>query len=180
MKQRCCILGCENSSEGRGLCHKHLSYFRRHGKLDQFPKRQNILDWLKERRDCPDGDQCLIWPFARYNKGYGNVTFLDAAGVKHSTGAHRMMCRLAHGEPPTPKHEVAHSCGNGFGGCVNPHHLRWDTWTGNYADKIKHGTDQYGERNPRSKLTRAIARDIRRSRESVTVLAQRYGVSNTI
>jgi hypothetical protein len=76
----------------------------------------------------------LIWPFARYNNGYGNVTFYDALG-KHSTGAHRIMCKLVHGEPPTPKHEAAHSCGNGTGGCINPHHLRSDTRGGNNADK---------------------------------------------
>lgn len=50
------------------------------------------------------------------------------------------MCILAHGEPPSPEHVAAHSCGQGHEGCVNPGHLRWATVAENIADTLKHGT----------------------------------------
>jgi hypothetical protein len=49
--------------------------------------------------------------------------------------AHRAMCRLIHGNPPTPKHQAAHSCGNGRRGCVHPGHLRWATDAENRAER---------------------------------------------
>lgn len=50
------------------------------------------------------------------------------------------MCQKAHGDPPSPKHDAAHSCGRGHEGCVNPNHLSWKTKKQNQADRITHGT----------------------------------------
>lgn len=54
--------------------------------------------------------------------------------------AHRYMCTLVHGEPPTPKHTAAHNCGNGHEGCVTPLHLDWKTQAENLEDCRIHGT----------------------------------------
>jgi HNH endonuclease len=46
-------------------------------------------------------------------------------GLVHFVFAHRLMCELAHGKPPTRKHRAAHSCWVPH--CVNPRHLSWKT-----------------------------------------------------
>lgn len=97
--------------------------------------KKTIYDWITEHV-AHEGDECLIWPFSRQPTGYGQV---GIAGRK--TGyAHRVMCELAHGASPTPNHEVAHSCGRGRHGCVNPKHLSWKTPSENQRDRRGHGT----------------------------------------
>lgn len=81
------------------------------------------------------GDDCLIWPFGGTWNGYGHLGY-DGKMWK----AHRLMCTLAHGEPPTPKHVAAHTCNNGQGGCVNPRHLQWKTPRENLLDRRAAGT----------------------------------------
>lgn len=94
------------------------------------------------------GDDCVLWPFACYTNGYGNI---------HHNGkkipASRLMCHVAHGNPPTPRHEAAHSCRNAKFGCITPNHLRWATHAENLADRITHGTANRGERHGLSRLT---------------------------
>lgn len=89
--------------------------------------------WLHDHVSC-DSDCCLIWPFARV-RGYGNVSFEGKLYY-----AHRVMCELANGPPPTPDHQAAHSCGKGDEGCVHPKHLSWKTQSGNQLDRRQHGT----------------------------------------
>jgi len=67
--------------------------------------------------------------------------------------AHRLMCTLAHGEPPTPKHTAAHSCGRGHEGCIHPQHLSWKTQKENLADCTLHGTQGRHRHGPVGKLT---------------------------
>jgi hypothetical protein len=102
------------------------------------PKQTNA-EWLAEQVGYA-GDDCLQWPFGR-SSGYGMVKYEGEI-----TYAHRVMCRLAHGEPPTPKHEAAHSCGKGHEGCINPNHLSWKTHAENQRDRIAHGTIQAGHK----------------------------------
>lgn len=85
------------------------------------------------------GAECLLWPFKRvYPNGYGAYNTRQLA-----TTAHRFVCRLAHGEPPQPKLQAAHSCGNRL--CCNPRHLRWATCRENLADRKAHGTLRAGD-----------------------------------
>jgi hypothetical protein len=93
------------------------------------------LQWIKAHLDYPHDGWCLIWPFARDKHGRG---MLGANGEHY--WAHRLMCEMAHGEPPTPKHTAAHTCGKGHDGCVNPRHLEWKTQAENLADCREHGT----------------------------------------
>jgi hypothetical protein len=79
-------------------------------------------------------DECIIWPFAKNNDGYAVFKY-----------QHKRMyvsvyiCTKVYGPKPTPKHEVAHSCGNGHIGCINKRHIRWATRKENVEDAIQHG-----------------------------------------
>jgi hypothetical protein len=117
-----------------------------------------------------DGDECLPWPFRLTRTGYG---YAVVGGVQKR--ASRWMCALAHGEPPTSRHEAAHSCGNPH--CVNPKHLRWATPKQNSDDKRTHGTTIHGERNGKTKLTADDVRAIRAAPPDLNALMARYGVS---
>lgn len=93
-----------------------------------------VANWLKANVHHK-GDECLIWPFALNWNGYGNLMYEGKM-----TKAHRVMCRLAHGEPPTPKHVAAHSCNRGHLACVHPDHLSWKTPRENLLDRRAAGT----------------------------------------
>lgn len=97
--------------------------------------RSAIVRWLHEHANH-EGDECLIWPFGKNWNGYGQL----GAGDGLTAYAHRTMCVIAHGPPPTPKHMAAHSCNNGHGGCVHPKHLSWKTNRENMADRQAAGT----------------------------------------
>lgn len=125
--------------------------------------------WLLAHADYPHKDCCLIWPFGGNSTGYGLVTFRG----QNQTYAHRAMCILVNGEPPTPNHQAAHSCGRGTDGCVSPHHLSWKTPSENQFDRtdLRH--------RAKRKLTAEQVDDIRacKGRENVNVTAERHNVN---
>lgn len=92
------------------------------------------ITFLREAADYT-GDDCVTWPFSTNGMGYGVFAYL---GENHY--AHRFVCELAHGAPPTDGHQAAHSCGNGHNGCVTPSHLSWKTNSENQLDRREHGT----------------------------------------
>lgn len=131
------------------------------------------LKWLQERIGF-DRDECLLWPFSRDSHGYGQVYF-----ERKVRRASRLMCQLAHGEPPTSQHHAAHKCGKGHTGCVNPKHLEWKTASENQFDRRMHGTHNGGGRW-KSTMTVADILYIRSARGKVTqkTLAEKYGVAD--
>lgn len=76
--------------------------------------------------------------------------------------------------PRPEKQECAH--GNGQRDDNRLVNLRWDTRSGNHADKNAHGTACVGERHGRRKLSLAQVVQIRAAQEPPKVLAQRFGV----
>jgi hypothetical protein len=130
--------------------------------------------WLCDRVDY-DGEECLIWPFSLTRDGYGNLGY---EGKLHY--AHRFMCELVNGPPPTPDHETAHSCGRGHDACVHPKHVSWKTRTENERDKVAHGTT-WGNRTERYKLTEPQVIEIRTlyPGKTVTELAAMFDVTRS-
>lgn len=118
------------------------------------------------------GDMCLIWPYARNSAGYGHFAKDKVAHL-----AHRYLCRVIHGDPPSEDYYAIHSCGGGHLGCCNPNHLRWGTAAQNSKDKIAHRTHLQGESLSHSKLQDDQVRDIRSSPLQNKEVAVKYGVT---
>ena len=101
-----------------------------------------------------DGPECLIWPMARDDKGYGMCGYLGKIYK-----AHHLMCILKYGPKPSPKHVGSHSCGKGHMGCVHPGHVLWQTQSQNQKDRKRHGTGNIGYGRT-GKLTKEQRRQI--------------------
>lgn len=176
-KSICTIPGCGKNHRAHGYCNGHLRRWQKYGDpLAGHTAKGAVKAWVK-RHSAYVSDECLIWPFARNNAGYGIVNL----GNGHNMIASRYMCGVAHGEPPTPFHEAAHSCGRGHTGCVNPNHLRWATKPENSEDMIAHGTSVHGVRNPMAVLSEEDVRSIRSmlGRATQREIAASYGVTQS-
>lgn len=116
-------------------------------------------------------DDCLVWPFSRDPQGYGHLG-LNGKLWK----AYRLMCVLAHGEPPTNQHVASHTCGNGHTGCTNPRHLSWKTNSENQLERTAHGR-RLPEHN-RRKLTpqQKLAVQGLRGTMSIREIASQFGI----
>jgi hypothetical protein len=115
------------------------------------PERRKIADlkaaWI-EAHFAHRGNACLIWPFQRHPNGRAMF------GYKGKTyWAHRLMCEMVHGKPPTPKHQAMHICGKGHYGCVNPSHLKWGTNSENQIDRYKNGNRLSNRKGARRTIT---------------------------
>ncbi len=174
----CLIDGCGKPAGTRGLCTMHYARWLRHGDINhkQTARPPTKLQKFIQFAATYKGDDCLYWPWP--TKTRRASIFVNGKLVK----AYRYVCILAHGEPPTPKHEAAHSCGHGWEVCLNPNHLRWATKAENAADRLIHGTHNRGERNGEAVLTEADVREIRnllRFGKSQKSIAAKYGVSRS-
>lgn len=176
----CAVVDCNGDAHAsgcaQGFCKAHYRRLLRHGDpLGGGTSMGARKRWIEQHANHI-GIECLNWPFSRNENGYGQF---KVAG--QSTLASRVMCEAAHGAPPSPTHQAAHSCGNGARGCMNPQHLRWATRVENEADKVEHGTLPRGERQGNSKLTADDVRAIRQQAETAThgVVAKRFGVARS-
>lgn len=133
-----------------------------------------IVQWLREHASHA-GLNCLPYPFP-VNKQTNYGQFGYNGEILY---AHRFMCELKNGPPPTPDHEAAHTCGNAHMKCINPNHLKWKTRVENAQDRKLHGNykDQVGTR--RWRLSPEQVTTIRSLKGQVTQweLSKRYGVS---
>lgn len=166
------------SAQGRkGLCSLHYKRLWRHGDpLGGITKNGEPMQFIIDFVIPYKGEECLSWPFAKIEGGRGRIYVKGKLEV-----ASRYVCELAHGAPPTPKHEAAHSCGNGHLGCVNPNHLSWKTRLENKADELLHGTRNRGERQGLSKLKKSEVLEILslKGTSTQTEIASKYGVSRS-
>jgi hypothetical protein len=150
----CSIEKCDRIVVARGLCRKHYLRWNRHGGplvvLREHTETGAAQEFIEMAINYQDKSECLFWPFFRDDQGYARKS---KSVNDPNQSASRYICYRVHGPSPSPIHQAAHNCGKGHLGCVNPHHLRWDTPRGNQADRIIHGTSNKGEQNGRSKLT---------------------------
>ncbi|WP_172751206.1 hypothetical protein [Ensifer sp. LCM 4579] len=174
----CSVPDCQEPHTAKGYCAKHYNRWKKYGdplisrRSSPLAKQGEPLQWLLDHVSY-EGPGCLTWPFAVFPNGYG---------IFSEGGAHRTMCTLANGDPPTPLHYAAHDCGNGQDACVHPKHLYWATPQENTMDRYRHGTMLFGERGTSAKLTALQVHEIRslKGKESQRKLAQRYGVSKSL
>lgn len=121
------------------------------------------------------GDDCVLWPFyCNPVNGYGHF----CAGGK-SLGIHRVMCELAHGPRPTPKHHAAHSCHQRA--CINPRHLSWKTLSENMLDRRANGTENkawWGQKGKLSPGQAAAILDLK-GKETQAKTAARFDITES-
>lgn len=177
IRPMCTVPDCTAPHMGHGYCSKHYQRWRNHGTIE-LSRREPVPGEVQEQflRDLVAGDwpqECVQWPYSRTAQGYGVATI---GGVR--VAAHRGCCKIAHGEPPTPEHQAAHSCGKGHEGCVNPGHLRWATPAENCADMVLHGTAPIGSANPSALLSDALVLEIYALKGKVPQpeISRRYGI----
>ncbi|WP_271169429.1 hypothetical protein [Hansschlegelia plantiphila] len=136
------------------------------------------MAWLTDKLRV-ETDDCIIWPFANDRSGRGVVLYRG-----NYMAPYRAACFEVFGDPPTPEHQTAHSCGNGHLACVNKRHLRWATSKENSEDTVAHGRQVRGERISRALLNREQVIEIRGLLEARQCrqqdLAERYGVSKQL
>lgn len=146
------------------------SYVRKKANIHPTKGKGVTAAWLRAHVSF-DGNGCLEWPFSR-SRGYGHLKY----GNKIMK-AHRQICILAHGKPPTPKHEAAHSCGNH--GCVNRNHISWKTRRKNQAQSVAMGRFYRNGRG--GTLNRADATEIRalKGQLSQDKIAAKFNVTHS-
>lgn len=174
----CDVEGCSKKHHAHGYCQTHLARFKAYGDPNAYHEDYRCCERWIEKHKSYQGNDCIEWPFSKGDRGRGVV---GVPGGGKSRSAPRAMCIAAHGEPPTPEHQTAHSCGNGHIGCMNPKHLRWATHMENVRDRAEHGRDRRGEEVNTAKLTEVEVLEIRRRKNSQSgvSLAKEFKVSTT-
>src|SRR5262245_55405966 len=99
-------------------------------------------------------------------------------GELHKRYVHRLVLEAC-SEPPEAGQETRHLNGDRFDNRIE--NLAWGTRAENTADRFRHGTVLFGERNPRARLTRDQVEEMRALYAaggwSFKRLAARYGVT---
>lgn len=111
------------------------------------------------------------------DKGYLAV-HLRQEGREKQMAVHTAVALGFIGEPPTPRHEIAHGDGNPLNAELS--NLRWATHAENEADKAFHGTLMRGETHPSARLSDADVERIRELRiagRTYTEIAHDHGIS---
>lgn len=174
----CEVDGCGKKHDAKGFCKNHLYKFDRYGDPlagRSLTPRGEALAFLFSLLE-EEKAECVYWPYYKFSgRGYAGVYYKGKVRP-----AHRVVCEILNGPPPSEIHEAAHNCGQGIQGCVNPYHTRWDTPKGNVADQVRHGTRRRGIKMHTAKLTpnevRSLRDDISRGCTQVAT-AEKYGIS---
>ena len=100
--------------------------------------------------------ECLEWPYARDENGYGRV---GSVGTRHLMGTHRAALENKLGRPLKEGKFACHTCDNPP--CCNPEHLYEGDHPDNIADAVRRDRVQHGEGHWRRRLTEDDVRQIR-------------------
>lgn len=189
----CSVPGCSSTVIARSLCPRHYDRLRRLGDSGALiPARDlpaEVYFWSRVAIAGPD--DCWLWKGSSNYFGYGQVSV-----GRRPQMAHRIALGLDLGRPVKTGSLALHRCDNPP--CCNPRHLYEGSAADNANDRVVRGrsnTEQLsrtriergvarGERNPRAKLDRAKADEIRRKyaagHGSQQTLANEYGVDQTL
>jgi hypothetical protein len=134
----------------------------------------NLPELLQERIMPEPMSGCWLWIAAQDENGYGRIG-------KEKWGerlAHRLVANLLRSVVP-PHLMLCHHCDTPP--CVNPSHTFEGTALDNVRDCIKKGRDirRFGEDVWEAKLTEQDVIEIRKSDDSVEILASKYGVDGS-
>lgn len=174
----CSIADCGKPHYGHGWCENHYRRWKRSGDpLGGKTSRGEAKQFFENVVIPYEGDDCLIWPFARSHSGYGHLGWRGKICI-----VSRLVCEDRYGPPPSPEYHASHSCGRGHEGCVSRKHLSWKRPEANWADRVIHGTHNRGEQAGRSKLKEDDVRKIRSllGKTEQQELARRFGVSRSV
>ena len=107
--------------------------------------------------------------------GYRAITFLDGSRQY----IHAIICEAWNGPRPSPKHQVRHLDGKLTNNAAD--NLQWGTAKENAADKLNHGTNTSGIKNPMAKLTPEKVLQMRKCREQTGLayknIAKNFNIS---
>lgn len=101
---------------------------------------------------------------------------LQINNIKKNHTVHKLVALTFIGPRPEGK-EIAHYDGNSLNNSLG--NLRYATPSENTKDKVRHGTQPFGENVPGWKLTDAQCLDILKSNETHAELSRIYNVSDT-
>jgi len=109
---------------------------------------------------------------------YTGVSLVRSDGHVEKAYLHRLICEAFHG--PCPEgFQCRHLDGDKTNNQAS--NLTWGSAKENSADKISHGTANYGEQNPMAKLTREKVLKMRELRQSTNdsykIIAEKFDVS---
>ena len=167
----CTIAGCGKRLIARGWCHAHYKRWQNYGDPQGGKDRPNVEEYYQTVVRTYEGDECLIWPYAKATEDGRYGVMVTDKRTKKKVLVHRRLCAEVHGPAPSPKHDASHTCGNGHIACVAKRHIVWKTHRENMADKIEHGTTNRGHRHGLVKLTEDQVRKIKARKGSATTIA---------
>lgn len=172
----CSVAECSKPVKSKGYCIAHCKRYVKYGDSNTRVRLNagDALRYALEIAPAHTGTDCLIWPLSEGNKRRrGKVEF---NGLQQN--AARVVCTVAHGEPPEPTYEAAHKCNTPA--CVNPSHLYWATPSQNQQDRVKDGTSNRGERCGSNILSESDVRKIRalKGTMSQTRIGSLFGVTD--
>lgn len=170
MVEKLCIqCNCFKRHYAKGYCKSCYTW-----NLTGRPIKNKKLDWLRRHKNY-NGKNCLIFPFARNNAGYGQYNSPSSGRKKL---AHRAMCRYKNGPAPSKRHFACHDCGNGHLGCVAPNHLTWKLQKDNALDRWSHGTINNNVLT--YKRVKRIKKLIRLGKLSLASIGKKFNVSKVM
>lgn len=110
------------------------------------------------------------------NPGGYKMVSLSRNGVRSVCYVHRLVALAFYGYPLDGQ-EVCHNNGDRLDNRFS--NLRWDTRSGNFSDKLIHGTSNRGQNHGNAKLTEEQALAVLRSTETHAEIARRYDISTS-